>query len=58
MVRHSAHCAAIGVCRPRFIFPVFKNNGAFYMLMGEWQDNSLILTYLEHYKRDPNAAEP
>lgn len=44
--------------RPRFVFPVFKDKGAFYMLMGEWQDNSLILTYLEHYKRDPNSAEP
>lgn len=46
------------MCRPRLIYPVFKDDGSFFMLIGEWQDRSLILTYLEHYKRDPNAAEP
>ena len=44
--------------RPRFIFPVFKDHGAFFMLVGEWQDRSCIFTYLEQYKRDLNAAEP
>ena len=40
------------------MYPVFKDNGAFFMLLGEWQDRSLILTYLEDAKRNLDAAEP
>jgi len=40
------------------VYPVFKDNGAFFMLLGEWQDRSLILTYLEDAKRNLDAAEP
>ena len=39
-----------------FIHPVFKGDGKFFMLISQFQDNHCIFTYLEDYKKDPNAA--
>ena len=43
---------------PRFVYPVFKPGGAYFALVGEWQDRFCIFTYLEDYKRSPSAAQP
>lgn len=43
---------------PRFVYPVLKGDGAFFVLLAEWQDDYCIFTFLDDYKRNPSAAEP
>lgn len=43
---------------PRLVYIVRRDKGQFYTLVGEWQDNVLLLTALDDYRRDPNTAEP
>ena len=43
---------------PMMIFPVFKSTGSFLMLVGQFQQNVFLLTYLEEYRKNPNTASP
>ena len=43
---------------PFFIFPVFKDEDKFFLLLSQFQDRYCIFTYLEDYRQNPSAAEP
>ena len=43
---------------PRFLYPVFKGDGAYFTLYAEWQDKFCIMAFLDDYRRSPAAAEP
>jgi len=43
---------------PMFIFPVKKGDGAFFVLFAEWKENTMLLTFLQDYQRNPATAEP
>eukprot|EP00186_Timspurckia_oligopyrenoides_P004396 CAMPEP_0182452156 /NCGR_PEP_ID=MMETSP1172-20130603/44099_1 /TAXON_ID=708627 /ORGANISM="Timspurckia oligopyrenoides, Strain CCMP3278" /LENGTH=194 /DNA_ID=CAMNT_0024649973 /DNA_START=1250 /DNA_END=1834 /DNA_ORIENTATION=+ len=42
---------------PMFVFPVRKEGG-YFTLVSQWQRNHCLMTYLEDYKLNPNAAQP
>jgi ATP synthase mitochondrial F1 complex assembly factor 1 len=43
---------------PMFIFPVFKDEDKFMIMLSQFQENMFVLTYLDEYKRDPTTARP
>jgi hypothetical protein len=49
---------SVGRKNPMMVFPVRKDEGQFYMVVAQMQDNHVIFTYLEHFKRNPETAEP
>ncbi|GBG34338.1 ATP synthase mitochondrial F1 complex assembly factor 1 [Hondaea fermentalgiana] len=43
---------------PMFVFPVKKGDGAFFVLLAEWKENTLLMTFLEDYQKNPALADP
>ena len=44
---------------PMFVFPVFKStDGAFLMMLSQFQQNVFLFTSLEEYKQNPHGATP
>jgi len=43
---------------PMMVFPVFKSADSYLMLVGQFQQNVFLLTYLEEYRKNPSTASP
>jgi ATP synthase mitochondrial F1 complex assembly factor 1 len=49
---------ARGLQCPLFIYPVFRSDESFFMMLSQFQENVFVVTYLEDYKKNPSNARP